>query len=243
VYPEITVKTPKNPVIPMTLTNTTRKPNQRRTERSEVHSRPKGVNPQDHSRTNLNQKLSRIHQRTRSHPKVLQEYLKDQWENNFQPQWFITLLWNDLPTHFDTVEGHSKTFRNIFLTQLMGCNSPTKIPDPPERPSLVFMHERKPVIRHGRQILAFHTHLHLGALPDPLNHLWFIDLLIHQKVAPRVQKLLKTTTEGNRGVVIKPWVWDHHAFYNLKDYYSYKHHQDADLVLDYINSDWNFPTE
>jgi hypothetical protein len=67
--------------------------------------------------------------------------------------------------------------------------------------------------------------------------------MIHQKVAPKVQKLLKTTTEGNRGVVIKPWVWDHHAFYNLKDYYSYKHHQDADLVIDYQNSDLMFPTE
>ena len=40
--------------------------------------------------------------------------------------------------------------------------------------------------------------------------------------------------------VIKPWVWDHHAFYNLKDYYSYRHHQDPDLVLDYQNSDLVF---
>ena len=93
------------------------------------------------------------------------------------------------------------------------------------------------MIVKGRQITAFHTHLHLGALPDPLNHLWYLDYLIHQKVSPRVQKLLKTTSEGNRGVVIKPWVWDHHAFYNLKDYYSYRHHQDPDLVLDYENSD------
>jgi hypothetical protein len=100
------------------------------------------------------------------------------------------------------------------------------------------MHERNPVIRHGRQILAFHTHLHLGALPDPLNHLWYLDHLIHQKVSPRIQRLLKTTSEGNRGVVIKPWNWDHHAFYNLKDYYRYKHHQDPDLVIDYKNSDF-----
>jgi len=150
------------------------------------------------------------------------------------------LLWNDLPTQFDVVKGHAGTFRNVFLTQLMGCNSPTRIPDPPERPSLIFMQERKPVITRGRQITAFHTHLHLGALPDPLNHLWYLDHLIHQKVSPRVQKLLKTTSEGNRGVVIKPWIWDHHAFYNLKDYYSYRHHQEPDLVLDYENSDLVF---
>jgi len=96
------------------------------------------------------------------------------------------------------------------------------------------------VITRGRQITAFHTHLHLGPLPDHQNHLWYLDTLIHQKVAPRVQKLLKTTTEGNRGVVIKPWVWDHHAFYNLKDYYRYQRFQDPDLVLDYRNSDLKF---
>ena len=221
----------------MTFTNTSKNSIQRRTERSEVHSRPKGVNAQDHARNDLNQRLTRIHQRTGSHPKVLQEYLRDQWENNFQPHWFITLLWNDLPTHFDTVEGHAKTFKNIFLTQLFDCRSPTKIPDPPNRPSMILMQERKSVIRQGRQILAYHTHLHLGSLPDHQNHLWYFDHLIHQKVSPRVQKLLKTTTRNNQGVVIKPWVWDHHAFYNLKDYYSYQHHQDADLVLDYRNSD------
>jgi len=125
------------------------------------------------------------------------------------------------------------------LTQLL--NQPLKkIPEPPFRPHLVFFHERKPVIRHGRQILAFHTHLHLGALPDTLNHLWYLDHLIHQKVSPRVQKLLKTTSEGNRGVVIKPWNWDHHAFYNLKDYFRYKQNQDPDLILDYQNSDLVF---
>jgi len=223
----------------MTLTNTTKNTIQRRTERSEVHSRPKGGNPQDHSRTNLNQRLTRIHQRTGSSPKVLQELIRTQWETNFRPHWFITLLWNDLPTRSETATSHSGHFRNVFLTSLL--NQPLKkLPEPPSRPHLVFFHERKPVIRHGRQILAFHTHLHLGALPDPLNHLWYLEHLIHQKVSPRVQKLLKTTSEGNRGVVIKPWVWDHHAFYNLKDYYRYKHHQDADLVIDYLNSDLVF---
>jgi len=227
----------------MTLTNTTKNTIQKRTERSEVHSRPKGVNPQVHSRKLQNQKLIRIHQKTGSFAKVQEELIRQNWETNFLPHWFITLLWNDLPTRFDTTEGHAKTFRNIFLTRLLKYNSPTKIPNPPARPQLVFFHERKPVITRGRQITALHTHLHLGALPDPLNHLWFLDHLIHQEVAPRVRNLLKTTTEGNKSVVIKPWVWDHHAFYNLKDYNSYRHHQDSDLVIDYLNSDLVFPTE
>jgi len=239
VYPELPIEFPKKPVILMTLTNTTKNTIQKRTERSEVHSRPKGVNPQDQSRRDLNRKLIRIHQRTSSFGTVQEELIRLHWENNFPPQWFITLLWNDLPTRSEIATSHSRHFRNVFLTSLL--NIPLKkLPEPPVRPYLVFFHERKPVITRGRQILAFHTHLHMGALPDPLNHLWYLDYLIHQKVSPRVQKLLKTTSEGNRGVVIKPWVWDHHAFYNLKDYYSYRHHQDPDLVLDYQNSDLVF---
>jgi len=229
-------------MIPTTLMKSTKNQHQIRTERREVHSRPKGVNAQDQSRRDLNRKLIRIHQRTGSFGKVQKELIRLHWENNFQPQWFITLLWNDLPTRSETATSHSRHFSNVFLTSLL--NQPLKkLPKPPSRPSLVFFHERKPVITRGRQITAFHTHLHLGALPDPLNHLWYLDYLIQEKVSPCVQKLLKTTSEGNRGVVIKPWVWDHHAFYNPKDYYRYKQNQDPDLILDYNNSDLVFPTE
>ena len=212
---------------------------QRRTDRREVHSRPTGVNPQGQSRRDLNRQLIKIHQRTGSFGKVQEELLRLHWENNVQPQWFITLLWNDLPTRSETVISHSRHFRNVFLTSLFN-QSLKKLPEPPFRPHLVFFHERKLVITRGRQITAFHTHLHMGALPESLNHFWYLDHLIHQKVSPKVQKLLKTTSEGNRGVVIKPWNWDHHAFYNLKDYYSYRHHQDPDLVFDYQNSDLVF---
>ena len=220
----------------MSYSKSTKLNHQRRTDRREVHSRPTGVNPQGQSRRDLNRQLIKIHQRTGSFGKVQEELLRLHWENNFQPQWFITLLWNDLPTRSETVTSHSRHFRNVFLTSLL--NQPLKkLPEPPFRPRLVFFHERKLLIHEGRQVLAFHTHLHLGALPDPLNHLWYLDHLIHQKISPRVQKLLKTTSERNRGVVIKPWNWEHHAFYNLKDYYSYKFHQDPDLTLDYENSD------
>ena len=130
VYPEITLKSQKysiKPVILMSYPISTKTNHKRRTDQREVHSRPTGVNPSNHSRTLLNQRLQRIHQKTSSHPKVLQELIRDQWENNFRPQWFITLLWNDLPTQFDVVKGHAGTFRNAFLTQLMGCNSPNRI--------------------------------------------------------------------------------------------------------------------
>jgi len=163
----------------MSCLKSTKTNHQRRTDRREVHSRPTGVNQSRYSRTLLNQKLQRIHQKTRSHPQVLRELIRDQWENNFQPQWFIILLWNDLPTRSETAISHSRHFRNVFLTLLL--NQPLKkLPELPFKPHLVLFHERKLLIHEGRQVLAFHTHLHLGPLPDPLNHLWYLDHLIHQ---------------------------------------------------------------
>ena len=145
VYPEITLASQKyytRPVITMSYPKSTKINHQRRTERSEVHSRPTGVNGSRPSRTLLNQKLQTIHQKTSSYPKVLQELIRDQWENNVQPQWFITLLWNDLPTRSETVISHSRHFRNVFLTSLL--NQPLKkLPEPPFRPHLVFFHEQK----------------------------------------------------------------------------------------------------
>ena len=84
----------------MDLKKTTKYTHRTPTERSEVDSLPKGVNESRHSRTTLNQRLHRIHQETNSTGKVLEELIRDQWETNFRPHWFITIHWNDLPTSF-----------------------------------------------------------------------------------------------------------------------------------------------
>ena len=116
----------------MTFTNSTKNQHQRRIDQREVHSRPKGVNQSRPSRTLLNHRLQRIHQKTRSHPKVLQEMVRDQWENKIKPQWFITFLWNNLPTRSETSISHSRHFRNVFLTSML--NKPLKkLPEPPSR--------------------------------------------------------------------------------------------------------------
>jgi hypothetical protein len=216
-------------------------------ERSEEHSRVKRGNetnttlePHKNPKTSFNRKLQRIHSRTHSFGKVMEKVIQNQWETNFRPEWFISIRWNDLPTAFSTVEGHTKHLRNVFMTQLMRCDSPRDLPDPPGRPSAVFFHERSAEICRGRLILPFHTHLHLEKLPSPLNEKSYLQFLFHDRVAPKVQKLLKTTTKNNEGVVIKRWNREHHGSYNLKDYYKYKHHQDSDLVLDYKNSDLLF---
>ena len=216
-------------------------------ERSEEHSRVKRGNEfkpiSEHhhsSRTSFNRKLQRIHSKTNSFGKVMEEVIQNQWESNFRPEWFITIRWNDLPTSYTQVEGHTRHLRNVLLTQLMRCGSPRDLPDPPGRPSAVFFHERSEEICRGRLILPFHTHLHLGKIPSPQDDYAFLHLLMHNQVAPRVRKLLKTTTFHNKGMVIKRWNRKHHGSYNLKDYYRYKHHQDSDLVLDYKNSDLLF---
>ena len=216
-------------------------------ERSEEHFRVKRGNespptsePHHCSRNSLNRELQKIKSKTNSFGKVMEKVIQNQWETNFRPHWFITIHWNDLPTSYAQVEGHTKHLRNVFLTQLMRCGSPRDLPDPPGRPSAIFFHERSPVICRSRQILPFHTHLHLEKLPSPLNEQWYLDVLLRNQVAPRVQKLLKTKTEENKGIVIKRWNQKHHGTYNLKDYYKYKYHQDPDLVLDYDNSDLDF---
>ena len=216
-------------------------------ERSEEHSRVKRGNeskptsePHKNHKNSFNTKLRQVHSKTKSFGKVMETVIQNQWDSNFRPEWFITILWNDLPTSYAQVEGHTKHLRNVLLTQLMRCGSPRDLPDPPGRPSAIFFHERSPVICRYRQILPFHTHLHLEKLPSPLNEQWYLDALLKNQVAPKVQKLLKTTSKGNEGIVIKRWNQKHHGSYNLKDYYKYKHHQDSDLVLDYKNSDLNF---
>jgi len=218
-------------------------------ERSEEHSRVKRGNESrptselhHSSRNSFNRKLQRIHSKTNFVGKVIEKVIQNQWESNFRPEGFITIHWNDLPTSYAQVEGHTKHLRNVFLTQLMRCGSSRDLPDPPGRPSAIFFHERSPAICRSRQILSFHTHLHLEKLPSPLNKQWYLDVLLKNQVAPKVQKLLKTTTKGNEGIVIKRWNQKHHGSYNLRGIYKYKYHQDSDLVLDYMNSDLTFMT-
>ena len=159
--------------------------------------------PHKNPKTSFNTHLRQVHSRTKSFGKVMETVIQNQWDSNFRPEWFITIRWNDLPTSYDTVEKHTRHLRNVLMTQLMRCGSPRDLPDPPGRPSAVFFHERSEEICRGRLILPFHTHLHLGKFPPPQDDYAFVYLLMHDKVAPRVKKLLKTTTLHNKGLVIK----------------------------------------
>jgi len=188
VYPAINLKSqkyPKRPVTPMSCTKTNKINHKRRTDPREVRSWSTGVNPSSHSRTLLYHRLQRITSDDPFSSKGPPGTDLRSMEKNFRPQWFITFLWNYLPTWSETVISHSRHFTNAFFTSLLN-QLLKKLPEPPLRSQLVFSHERKLVITRGRQITACHTHLHMVALPDSLNHLWYLDHLIHQKVSPRV---------------------------------------------------------
>ena len=53
--------------------------------------------------------------------------------NQYQPDWFVTLLWNDLPTSEITSSSHTRHFRNLTLRKTTGSNSCSEIPDFPDR--------------------------------------------------------------------------------------------------------------
>jgi len=196
--------------------------------------------PHKNSKTPFNRKLRQAYSKTKSFGKVIETAIQNELDSNFQPEWFITIRWNCLPTSYETVEKHTKHLRNVLLTQLMGCGSPRDLPDPPGRPSTIFFYERSEEICRGRLILPYHTHLHLERIPSPQDDYAFLHLLMHHQVAQRVKKLLKTTTLHNKGLAMKRWNREHHGSYTLKGYYKYKHHQDSDLAMDRKNSDLLF---
>ena len=199
------------------MTSTTTRINHKRPAKAD--SRPKGGNAQQPLQD---------HQ----YRKALETYIQSQW-NNQQPDWFITIQWTPAPYTFEQASHHAKHFRNIFLTSVYSC-SLKKLPRPEDRCRLIWFHERA---QDPKGRLIYHSHLHLSNHPEtiltPLNIHWIIDT----KVAPGFKCLKHLHRSRDPAVVIKRWNETHHSTYNLKDYYTYKHQQDADLVLDYERSD------
>jgi hypothetical protein len=103
---------------------------------------------------------------------------------------------------------------------------------------LVWFHERS-LDPNGN--LIWHSNLHLEELPAPFaSSISQLDWIIQKKVTPKFRCFRHLNRKKDPALEIKEWDYDDHAFYNLKDYHRFKHHQDADLVLDYENSDLFF---
>lgn len=161
----------------------------------------------------------------------LQDLLDHQW-NQYPPSWFITIQWSPAPYSFTTASKHARHFRNKLLSHLYSTTL-KNLPPPQERCKLVWFHERA---QDPQGRLIYHSHLHLTKPPgvDSAHHLQWI---IAHKIAPGFDCLKNLNRMIDPAVVIRPWNYDHHAFYNLKDHYRFCHHQDSDLVLDYAISD------
>ena len=181
---------------------------------------------------------------------VSQNYIWDTWKQ-YTPEWFVTILWNDMPTCPITTSSHTTKLRNLFLCEVCGVKKSKKIPSFPNRVGLTSFQERA-LTKSGK--VTFHTHWHIyncnhsgsarNTDPHPLmKSAEGVHLLIRYKVGNKIQKLLKTTSKGNEGVTVERWCDDHHRNYNLKELQRQKkmqmqkYLQDDNMLFDYVNSD------
>jgi hypothetical protein len=161
------------------------------------------------------------------------------------PYWFGTIQWLPFIFTVNQAEQETRHFKNKLMMILSKVNTPKKIPNPPERPSIIFFHERKDVCINPRSRTpkfrnVYHTHFHLGQCPEEFNHLEVLNTIILKEVAKNFQRFSKANSKFNKGFVLKPWVHKRHANYNFKDYYRFAGDLDADLVLDLFSSDLKF---
>lgn len=181
---------------------------------------------------------------------VSQNYIWDTWKQ-YTPEFFVTILWNDMPTCPITSSSHTTSLRNLFLCEVCGVKKSKKIPSFPNRVGLTSFQERS-LTKSGK--VTFHTHWHIYncipsgsaifANPHPLlKSEEGVHLLIRYKVGNKIRKLLKTTSKGNEGVTVERWCEDHHRHYNLKELQRQKkmqmqkYLQDDNMLFDYVNSD------
>ena len=186
------------------------------------------------------------HLRTIRDPgRIHQEIVRYQFKEVFQPSWFGTVQWQPFITDYTSVIKEAKHFNNKFFCALLNTK-PKRIPMPAERPRIIWFHERVPVQinphdpKNPRFKLAYHSHFHLEECPAPYSSHIRLDWFIRKEVGNGFHHFSTNNSTANKGFVLEPWVEERHSNYNFKDYYRYKHQQDADLVLDLKNSDLQF---
>ena len=216
-----------------------------RCERSEKQSQAERV---IESRPNKDRNHFR-HLRTVQDPaKIHQAIIQYQFQEIFQPHWFGSIQWQPFITEYSSAVKEAKHFRLKLLCALLNTK-PKRLPHPPERPRIIIFHEKAPVLinpqepHNPRYKTAYHTHFHLEECPKPYDSWIQLDWLIRHQVAKGFHRFSSSNSTENKGFILKPWIKEHHANYNLKDYYRYRHQQDSDLVLDIENSDLQFTSD
>lgn len=166
------------------------------------------------------------------------EWVLNTWQR-YEPEWFVTLLWSDLPTSPVVSSGHTKHFRNVFLRKSCNVNSCKKIPDLNKRPGITAFQERTEI--NGK--VVFHTHLHIYNSRGRWQSADDLLSFIRRNVGTHVEKLLKSESLFNKGVTVKNWSEKQHQNYNFKELRRNRHpsldryNQDKDMLLDVESSD------
>ena len=179
-----------------------------------------------------------------------QKWIWNTWRQ-YPPEWFVTILWNDMPTSPITSTSHTSKLRNIFLCEATSKKKSGHLADFPDRLGITSFQERT-ISETGK--INYHTHWHIyntasgsAIITDPQDGLWQnstqLHFLLRYKVGTKIQKLLKTTTKGNEGIVVKRWQEEFHLDYNMKEWkkkryeFFHQYSQDKDLLIDPENSD------
>ncbi|MCT0219504.1 hypothetical protein KQ304_10945 [Synechococcus sp. CS-1329] len=168
------------------------------------------------------------------------EYLKELYSTYSNPKWFITIEYYPIVRSFEEAVNEARYINNMLLSKMLKCNK-RKIKKHPERPLALWFHEKQNMIinqsnSRPRYGIGYHSHLHLGCCPDPYDtYNTEIKCLLGFYLTTKAQRISKNKSRFNQGVVILPWNYKRHAFYNLKDFSRFQNHQDRDLVLDIEN--------
>lgn len=168
------------------------------------------------------------------------ESLKEIYSTCGNPTWFITIEYYPVIRIYEEAEKEARYINNMLLSKVLKCNK-RKINEHPERPLVLWFHEKQNMIINQSKSrpkygIGYHSHLHLGCCPDPYGtYNTRAKFLLDYYFTTKAQRTSKNKSKFNQGVVILPWIYKRHAFYNLKDFSRFRHHQDYDLVLDYKN--------
>lgn len=171
---------------------------------------------------------------------IFSDYIAYQFDSVFTPAYFGTVCWTPFIFHYEEAVKESRHFNNKLFTAIYDCKL-HQVPKLPTRSRIIFFHEVKdtlinPTSPSPKYRPTFHTHFHLEG-SDLIHNAIHLDSMIQSKVRPRFNRLSRPDTAANKAIVIKPWVYELHAAYNVKDYHSRHNRQDGDLVIDYRNSD------
>jgi len=165
------------------------------------------------------------------------KYLKELYSFHGYPTWFITIQYYPVLRTFEDAEKEARFINNLLLSKILNCHH-REIRTHPKRPLVLWFHEKAGMIINSNKSnpkygIAYHSHQHLGNCPKPYStYNSGKGLRLEAFLRSEAQRISKDNSRFNQGVKILPWNYRRHAFYNLKDFYRYKNHQDNDLVFD-----------